>query len=105
LGDTEARIYLACDEGATAMDVWKLLRAEGNTTVSAEEVEDFLDEMTAARLMYKEDELYLSLAVPKNPRPTSVGSETQIESQARFAQLTRQVLEAPPATESRFTRQ
>jgi len=105
LGDTEARIYLACDEGATAMDVWKLLRAEGNTTVSAEEVEDFLDEMTAARLMYKEDELYLSLAVPKNPRPTSVSSETQIESQARFAQLTRQVLEAPPATESRFTRQ
>lgn len=94
LADTEARIYLACDEGATAMDVWKILRAEGNTAVSVEEVEDFLDEMTAARLMYKEDELYLSLAVPMNPRPTSVTSETQIKSQVRFVELTRQVVEA-----------
>jgi ribosomal peptide maturation radical SAM protein 1 len=68
LADTEARIYLACDEGATALDVWNRLRAEGTTAVDAEEVEDFLDEMTAARLMYKEDGLYLSLAVPMNPR-------------------------------------
>jgi ribosomal peptide maturation radical SAM protein 1 len=94
LADTEARIYLACDEGATAMDVWKLLRAEGNTAVSAEEVEDFLDEMTAARLMYKEDELYLSLAVPMNPQPNSVSSAVENKSQARFVELTRQVVEA-----------
>jgi hypothetical protein len=103
LADTEARIYLACDEGATAIDVWKLLRAEGNTTVSSDEVEDFLDEMTEARLMYKEDELYLSLAVPMNPRLTSVRPEVQIESKARFVELTRQVLEVFPATESRIT--
>jgi ribosomal peptide maturation radical SAM protein 1 len=103
LADTEARIYLACDEGATAIDVWKLLRAEGNTTVSSEEVEDFLDEMTEARLMYKEDELYLSLAVPMNPRLTSVRPEVQIESKPRFVELTRQVLEASSATESRIT--
>jgi hypothetical protein len=85
------------------MDVWKLLRAQGDTTVSAEEVADFLDEMTAARLMYKEDDLYLSLAVPKNPRPTSVSSEAQIKPQARFVELTRQVLDVSPATESRIT--
>ena len=95
LADTEARIYLACDEGASALDVWNSLRAEGTTAVDAEEVEDFLDEMTAARLMYKEDGLYLSLAVPMNPRPATVSSEVQIKSQTRFVELTRQVLAAP----------
>jgi len=97
LAETEARIYLACDEGATAFNVWKLLRADGDKAVSPEEVEDFLDEMTAARLMYKEDDLYLSLAVPMNPRPASVIAEAQVESKARFVELTRQVLEVPGA--------
>jgi len=97
LADTEARIYLACDEGATAMDVWKLLRAEGDTAVSPEEVEDFLDEMTEARLMYKEDDLYLSLAVPMSPRPASVSSVAQIETEKGFIELTRRVLEVPGA--------
>ena len=95
LADIEARIYLACDEGATACNVWKLLQAEGHTAVSPEEVEDFLDEMTEARLMYKEDDLYLSLAVPMNPRPASVSSTAQIESEERFVELTRRVLEVP----------
>jgi len=95
LADIEARIYLACDEGATASYVWKLLRAEGHTAVSAEEVEDFLDEMTEARLMYKEDDLYLSLAVPMNPRATSVSATVRIESEAPFVELTRRILEAP----------
>jgi ribosomal peptide maturation radical SAM protein 1 len=102
LAETEAKIYLACDEGETAMEVWKNLRADGETGVSPNEVEDFLDEMTKARLMYKEDNLYLSLAVPMKPRLNKDCSAAPVESKARFVELTRQVLEAAPATESRF---
>jgi len=64
LKETEAKIYLTCDSGVTAMAVWKALQADGTKDIELEDVEDFLDEMTELRLMYEEDGLYLSLAVP-----------------------------------------
>lgn len=66
LKETEAKIYLICDSGATAMAAWKALQADGAKDIEPEDVEDFLDEMTELRLMYEEDGLYLSLAVPVN---------------------------------------
>ncbi len=64
LKETEAKIYLSCDSGMTAMAAWKALQADGTKDIELEDVEDFLDEMTELRLMYEEDGLYLSLAVP-----------------------------------------
>lgn len=48
------------------MAAWKALQADGAKDIEPEDVEDFLDEMTELRLMYEEDGLYLSLAVPVN---------------------------------------
>src|SRR6266536_2388867 len=64
LRETEAKIYLTCDGGTTAMAAWKALQADEAKDIELEDVEDFLDEMTELRLMYEEDGLYLSLAVP-----------------------------------------
>lgn len=61
--ETEAKIYLTCDSGATAKAAWKALQADGAQGIELEDVEDFLDEMTELRLMYEEDGIYLSLAV------------------------------------------
>lgn len=65
LEETEAKIYLSCDSGATAMAAWKALQADGANEIELEDIEDFLEEMTEMRLMYEEDGLYLSLAVPE----------------------------------------
>lgn len=65
--EREAKIYLACDVGATPMLVWKGLLADGNSDVTLEDVENFLHEMVDLRLMYEEGGCYLSLAVAANP--------------------------------------
>ena len=56
----EARIYLACDGGATAETVRQQL---GDDALETAEIEEFLDELTAARLMYREGARFLSLAI------------------------------------------
>jgi len=80
LAENETKVYLACDGGATPMAVWKSLQTGDETAIGLEDVEDFLDEMTAARLMYREDNVYLSLAVPMNPRMTSANANARITS-------------------------
>lgn len=65
--EREAKIYLACDVGATPMLVWKGLLADGFSDVTLEDVENFLHEMVELRLMYEEGGCYLSLAVAVNP--------------------------------------
>lgn len=62
-GELEARIYLACDDGATPTAAWAAVRAAGPADVSVEEVRDFLDELVETRLVYEEDGRYLSLAL------------------------------------------
>jgi len=66
LEETEAKIYLSCDSGVTAKAAWKALQAEGAKEIELEDIEDFLGELTEMRLMYEEDGLYLSLAVPED---------------------------------------
>ncbi len=65
LGETEARIYLACDAGATPAAVREVLKERGDE-VETEEIESFLQELAEARLVYEEDGRYLSLALPAN---------------------------------------
>ena len=57
------------------MAAWKALPAPESKGIELEDVEDFLDEMTELRLMYEEDGLYLSLAVPSIHRPTTESSK------------------------------
>jgi len=75
--------------------VWKTLQTGGETGIGLEDVEEFLDEMTAARLMYREDNLYLLLAVAVNPQMNSATANARITS-AKAAQpnslVTSQVL-------------
>jgi ribosomal peptide maturation radical SAM protein 1 len=62
--DTEAEIYLACDAGATP----ETIRAQltGDDLPDAAEIEAYLNELVAARLLVREDRRFLSLAIPAN---------------------------------------
>ena len=80
LRESEARIYLDCDGGATPMTLWKSLQANGEKDISLEDVEDFLQQMVDLRLMYEEDGQYLSLAVSGNPQTKSAVTEQERES-------------------------
>jgi hypothetical protein len=77
LEDREADIYLLCDAGATPMAIWKALQRKGSTSLTVEEVKAFLDALVEARLVYEEDGLYLSLAVPTNVEAEEFEIETQ----------------------------
>ncbi|MGA9995416.1 MAG: RiPP maturation radical SAM C-methyltransferase [Pyrinomonadaceae bacterium] len=68
LGEQEARIYLACDSGATPKAIWEALNSDGGVRITVEEIEEYLDELAEARLVYEEDGRYLSLAIPVNRR-------------------------------------
>jgi ribosomal peptide maturation radical SAM protein 1 len=77
LEEREADIYLLCDAGATPMAIWKALQKKGSSSLAVEEVKAFLDALVEARLVYEEDGLYLSLAVPTNVE----AEEFEIEAQ------------------------
>jgi magnesium-protoporphyrin IX monomethyl ester (oxidative) cyclase len=92
LRESEAKIYLTCDGGATPKAVWKTLVADGETEIGLEDVEDFLQQMTDLRLMYEEEGQYLSLAVPVNPQKKSAAGEKDNSEHAAgpaFVQLSR----------------
>jgi len=80
LKETEARIYLACDSGATAMAAWQAVQADGAKDIELEDVADFLDEMTDLRLLYEEDGVYLSLAVPRDSPATSASMANKVDA-------------------------
>jgi ribosomal peptide maturation radical SAM protein 1 len=70
-GETEARIYLACDEGATPEQAWNAVRATDERGVGVEDVEEFLDELVELRLAYHEHGRYLALALPVGLRESA----------------------------------
>lgn len=72
LGEREAALYLACDAGATPAGIRDALRARDLKGLEAAEIEEFLEELREARLVYEEGGRYLSLALPAEPerRPT-----------------------------------
>jgi ribosomal peptide maturation radical SAM protein 1 len=59
----EAKIYLACDSGTTAAQISRQLLAEGNNRIDVVEIENYLQELVEAKLMYREANSFLSLAV------------------------------------------
>jgi ribosomal peptide maturation radical SAM protein 1 len=65
LGGTEARVYLSCDSGATAVSLWSTLQLE-ETGLTPEDLSAFLDGLVESRLMYRDRDRYLSLALPAN---------------------------------------
>jgi ribosomal peptide maturation radical SAM protein 1 len=81
-GEDEARIYLACEDGATAEQA---LHSASSGDLSTADVEDFLEELVAARLACKVDGRYLALALPPAARaaPDPVrGLEASLVAQA-----------------------
>ena len=59
LDGIEAKIYLACDAGATAAEICRKLKAEGNLSIDASEIGDYLQQLVRARLMYREGKSFL----------------------------------------------
>ncbi len=70
----EAKIYLACDAGTTAAEIRRKLVSEGEDSLDAAEIEEYLEELVEAKLMYCEGKNFLSLAIAvrsaEEPLPT-----------------------------------
>jgi ribosomal peptide maturation radical SAM protein 1 len=62
--EREARLFLACADGATAAEACAALHASGVTDLDEDDVQEFLDELVGSRLVYEEDGRYLALALP-----------------------------------------
>jgi ribosomal peptide maturation radical SAM protein 1 len=86
LGEAETRIYLACEEGATAEDAWRAAQTGNANSPSANEVDAFLGRLVSSRLACEVDGRYLSLALPHAPR-AETGKE-RVASEPRVLALT-----------------
>jgi ribosomal peptide maturation radical SAM protein 1 len=62
--EREAQIYLACEDGATAAQVWAGLDPATTTDLDVDDVTGFLDELVGLRLLFEEGGRYLALALP-----------------------------------------
>jgi ribosomal peptide maturation radical SAM protein 1 len=67
LDDLEADLYLACSTGTTPTAASRHLASARGVTLHPEEVRRFFDEMTASRLLFREGDWYLALALPLTP--------------------------------------
>jgi ribosomal peptide maturation radical SAM protein 1 len=67
LGEIEAELYLACLAGATPRVAAERVSAGRDVSLDPGEVRSFLTEMSGARLMFREDDRFLSLALPLTP--------------------------------------
>ena len=72
-GSAEAAVYLACEDGTTLVRMDAALRAAG-FDLPAGELEDFLDECVAARLVHRDGAHYLALALPAAPAAAGVSA-------------------------------
>jgi hypothetical protein len=72
----EAKIYLACDPGTTVAQICRQLVIEGDTSVDEVEIENYLQELVEAKLMYREGNSFLSLAIAAN----SAEAQSQIKT-------------------------
>ena len=64
LEDREARIFMACEDGATPSEVHQTMRAAGVHDITVDDVREFLDELLESRLVYEDGGRYLALALP-----------------------------------------
>jgi hypothetical protein len=63
----------------------KQFAVDGDEELDAKEIEEFLDDLVQARLMYREGNCFLSLAIPITTAPTA--SEARWEADAATARL------------------
>ena len=82
----EEKIYLACDAGATADHLSTQFAVDGDEALDAKEIEEFLNDLVDARLMYREGNCFLSLAIPVRMAP--ITAEAPWETDAATACLT-----------------
>lgn len=64
LGQAEAVIFMACDAGNTPAAIRRAFDPEGGLGLDDDEIRRFLDELVAERIVYREGDHYLSLALP-----------------------------------------
>ena len=64
--DREARVFLACRDGATAAEAHAQLEAAGIDDLDVDDLREFLDELLTLRLAYEEGGRYLALPLPVN---------------------------------------
>ena len=87
LGEVDAHVYLACDAGARLDAICGGLAQRG-LPVDRGRVSAILDELVANRLMMREDEKYLALALPTDPDadhvPVSAGDQERSPAQGRL---------------------
>jgi ribosomal peptide maturation radical SAM protein 1 len=89
--ETEALLYLACEDGLTAKRAQRAADDAG-IAVDLDEVTAFLNDLVDQRLMYEEGGRYLSLALPSAPsmRPrSSAGEEPVPDSFVAVAEIAR----------------
>jgi hypothetical protein len=70
LGTVEARIYEACDAGSGLAALRSSLAKRGAAVPEETTIEEFLDKLVDAGLVFREGTRYLSLAIEANPRDT-----------------------------------
>jgi ribosomal peptide maturation radical SAM protein 1 len=74
----EARIYLGCDGGATPAALIKALGVDGEDSFDEQEIEEYLNELVAARLVYREGNSFLSLAIAANAAGREEGKHGEV---------------------------
>jgi ribosomal peptide maturation radical SAM protein 1 len=62
--ERETRLFLACEDGATAAEARAALPKADAADLDLDDVQEFLDELVGCRLMYEESGRYLALALP-----------------------------------------
>jgi magnesium-protoporphyrin IX monomethyl ester (oxidative) cyclase len=63
IDETEGKIYLACEEGATIKQIRETLTETEREEFTPEDIRDFLDQLVEARLVYEENGIYISLGL------------------------------------------
>lgn len=62
LANVEATIYLACEDGASIDQILQRMKGSGARPLGRRAVLNFLEQLCEARLVYREDDLFLGLA-------------------------------------------
>jgi ribosomal peptide maturation radical SAM protein 1 len=86
--ETEASLYLACEDGATAEAARQTARAAG-FDLALGDVTSFLDALVEQRLVFEERGRYLALAIPATQRrAVQTSASDVVEAPARAMTLT-----------------
>ncbi|MBV9761938.1 MAG: RiPP maturation radical SAM C-methyltransferase [Acidobacteriaceae bacterium] len=74
LNEIQSEIYLYCDQGRALSSICAMLSQRFPGAMPESQIEGLLNEFVERRLMYREGNRFLSLAVRKHPRPMQYGT-------------------------------